>query len=203
MTASHIVVPTQTVLPTATPVVLSLKVTDELINCRFGPGTLYALINELHKDDSARVVGRNDTSTWWYVRDPGNPNGFCWLAASVTKIDGDADSLPIIQPPVTVVTGMDLTVDPQRIAVECTKFPQTFFFEAEVSANGPTLVNLQWEASTGMKTDIDTLVFDEAGTKTVNQYYQVSGPNDYWVKLHILNPNMLTKQINFVATCSP
>jgi len=195
--------PSPTLVPTATPVQLTLRVTDELVNCRYGPGMLYELVNELNKGMSARVLGRNDSSTWWYIRDPGNPDGFCWVSTQVTEIRGDGESLPVFQPPATYVTKMNLRVEPNRVVVNCSQFPQTFFFEAEIAANGPALVNWQWEASTGVTSDLRTLVFEEAGTKVVNEYYQVGGPNDYWVKLHILSPNELVEQANFRAACTP
>ena len=53
-----------------------------------------------------------------------------------------------------------------------------------------------------MTSDVRTLIFDEAGTKVINEYYQVGGPNDYWVKLHILSPNMLTEQADFHISCA-
>jgi hypothetical protein len=194
---------TPTVVPSVTPVQLTLRVTDALVNCRFGPAVLYGLVNELQEGQSARVLGRNDTSTWWYVRDPGNPNGFCWISASVADVSGDVDALPIVQPPAPMVTGMTLTVEPNRMVVDCTQFPQTFFFEAELKANGPVLVHWQWEASTGALSDVGTTIFDAAGTKLVNEFYQVGGPNDYWVKFHILNPNVITEQANFRVSCTP
>lgn len=194
--------PPPTLASTATPVQLSLQVTDELVNCRFGPGIVYVLVNELSEGQFARVLGRNDASTWWYIRDPGNPNGFCWISANVTEVNGDADALPVIHPAGTSVTGISLTVEPNRKVVGCTQFPQTFFFEAQITANGPALVNWQWEASTGVTSDLRTLIFDEAGTKVINEYYQVGAPNDYWVKLHILSPNLLIEQANFRVSCS-
>ncbi|MBM3123870.1 MAG: SH3 domain-containing protein [Chloroflexi bacterium] len=200
-TAERTSVPTR--IPTPTPVELTLRVTDKLVNCRYGPSTLYEPVNELDQGSSARVLGRNDTSTWWYIRDPGNPNGYCWVSAGVTGIIGEGDRLPVVQPPHTYVTQLNLIVEPNRVVVDCTQFPQTFFFEAEVAANGPALVNWQWEASTGVTSDVRTLLFDEAGTKVINEYYQVGGPNDYWVKLHILHPNEMTSQVNFRATCGP
>src|SRR3972149_1570906 len=81
--------------PTATLVQLTLQVVDELVNCRFGPGTVYELVDELSEGQSARVLGRNDTSTWWFIRDPGNPDGYCWVSANVTEINGDAGDLTI------------------------------------------------------------------------------------------------------------
>ncbi len=199
------VVNTFTPAPTSTPlpVQLVLRVTRERVNCRLGPGVQYELVNELEQGETARAVGRNDSSTWWYVRDPGNPNGYCWLSSEVTSIDGDGTTLPLAHPPGTMVTDMNLTVDPNRVVVECTQFPQTFYFNAEVTVDGPTLVNWQWEASTGAVSDVGTIIFEEAGTKLISEFYQVAGPNDYWVKLHILNPNPLTQQANFRVSCTP
>jgi hypothetical protein len=195
-------IPTATLRPTATPVQLTLHVVEDVVNCRFGPGTVYELVDELNKGQSARVLGRNDTSTWWFIRDPGNPDGYCWVSANVTKINGNADELPIHQNPVTSVKKVALRVQPNRVEVKCTQFPQTFFFEAKITVDGPLFVNWQWEASTGALSDIGTIVFDEAGTKVINEYYQVGGPNDYWVKLHILSPNVLTEQADFHASCT-
>lgn len=202
-TLTKTITPAPSRVPSTTPVQLSLRVTDELVNCRYGPGTVYVLVNEFREGQPARVLGRNDASTWWYIRDPGNPQGFCWISSKVTKVDGDPTSLPVVQAPVTSVTGMSLIVEPNRMVVACTQFPQTFFFEAQITANGPALVNWQWEASTGVTSDVRTLFFDEAGTKVINEYYQVGAPNDYWVKLHILRPNELTEQANFRVSCTP
>jgi len=202
--------PTNTLTPapptltaTATPVQLTLHVTKELVNCRLGPGLVYELINELSEGQSARVVGRNDSSTWWYVRDPGNPNGYCWLSADVTEISGDSELLPIVLPPGVYVIDLNLVVEPQRIVLEdCTNFPQTFFFEAEVTSNGPLIALWQWEASTGVMSETSTLVFEQAGTQVLNQYYQVPSANDYWVRLHITSPNEMIRQVDFRAVCS-
>ena len=91
-----------TLVPTATLVNVALTVKDKLINCRFGPGVQYELINELDQGETARVVGRNEASSWWYIRDPGNPDGTCWVSASVSKVQGDTDNLPVIAPPAIV-----------------------------------------------------------------------------------------------------
>ena len=191
-----------TIRPTPTPVELSLRVTDKLVNCRFGPGILYGKVNEYAEGQPARVVGRNATSTWWYIRDPRNPSGYCWISSDVTDIRGDVDALPVVHPPAPTVTDMLLRVEPNRRVVACSQFPQTFFFEAQLTANGPVQVNWQWEASTGVRSDIRTLIFDEAGTQVINEYYQVGGPNDYWVRLHVLSPNTLTEQADFHISCS-
>lgn len=194
---------TPTITLTATPLEVTLRVKDELVNCRLGPGTNYVVVNELQLGESARVAGRNDASTWWYIRDPGNPGGFCWVSADVTETQGAANELPVTQPPFAAVTNVSLRVEPSRILVNCSQFPQTVFFEAEVTTDSPTLLTWRWEVSTGVSSDVGTLVFEEAGTQIINEFYQISGPNEYWVKLHILTPNELIEQVNFPVSCTP
>ena len=194
---------TPTVTPSPTPVQLSLRVKDELVNCRFGPGTGYVTVNELPRGVNARVIGRNDASSWLYVRDPGNPGGFCWLSMSVIELEGLADQLPVTLPPFVTVTDVSLRAEPNRIVVNCSQFPQTVFFEAEVTTNGPTLLTWNWEASTGVASNVGSMIFEEAGTQVINEFYPVGGPNEYWVKLHILTPNVLEEQVNFPVSCTP
>ncbi len=196
-------VPSPTVTPTATQVVVSLIVKDEKINCRFGPGIEFVLVNELIKGQSARVVGRNDLATWLYIRDPGNPDGFCWVFVDVVETNGPVTELPVSQTSFITVTDFTLRVEPSRILVNCSQFPQTVFLEAEITTNGPTLLTWQWEASTGVISDIGSLVFQEAGTQLINEYYQIGSPNEYWVKLYILTPNKLVEQVNIPVSCTP
>jgi SH3-like domain-containing protein len=205
------VVPTVTIVrtstpswtPTATPVIVDLRVKDKLVNCRFGPGTVYELISELNEGQSVHAIGRDESSTWWYVRDPGNPDGLCWVSRNVTEVQGLEGELPVISAPVSFVTKAKLRAEPDRISVNCDKFPQTIFLEAEITTNGPTFVTWRWEASTGVSSENAILVFEESGTKIINDYYQVGGPDDYRIKLHILQPNEIVEQVTVPASCTP
>ena len=199
-----IIIPTSTpaIIPTATLVRVTLTVKDTLINCRYGPGTGYALINELSQDESARVIGRDASLNWWYIRDPGNPNGFCWISASVAETQGAVEELPVVQAPVTNVTKTNLRAEPDRIVVGCDQFPQTIFLEAEVTTDGPAYVTWRWEASTGATSDNVILVFEKAEKQVINDYYQIGTPNDYWVKLHITTPSEIIVQVNIPVSCT-
>jgi hypothetical protein len=199
-TFMSISIPTYT--PTAVPVRVDLRVKDKLVNCRFGPGTVYELINELEEGQSARVVGRNEAFTWWYIRDPGNPNGLCWVSANVTETQGAVEQLPVVQAPVPTVTKASLRMEPDRIVVNCDQFPQTIFLEAKITTNGPTFVTWRWEASTGVSSENAIFVFEQSGEQIINDYYQIGGPNEYWVKLHILAPNEIVKQVNIPVSCT-
>ncbi|MBI5353461.1 MAG: hypothetical protein HZB50_12545 [Chloroflexi bacterium] len=199
--------PTQTATPAPTstpvPVEFAVRVNAELVNCRFGPGTVYVLLNEFHRDQSLRAVGRNDPSTWLVVRDPGNPGGFCWVSASVVETQGQVSELSVKPPPFVTVTDVILRAEPNHIQVNCTQFPQNIFFEAQVTANGPTLLTWKWEASTGITSETETMIFQESGTQVINHFYLVGGANDYWMKLHILTPNETIKQVNIPVSCIP
>ena len=201
VTSSPVFTPTTIPTPTLANVTLTIK--DTLVNCRFGPGVGYALINELKQGVSARVIGRDELSAWWYIRDPGNPNGTCWVSAGVTETQGVVDQLPVVNAPIPEVTDVRLRVEPTRIVVNCSQFPQTVFFEAEVTVNGPTYMTWRWEASTGVSSTEGLLVFEEAGKKVLNDYYQIAAPNEYWIQLHILTPTESITQVAFPVSCTP
>lgn len=189
--------------PTATPAQVTVRVKSELVNCRFGPGTGYQLVNEFRQGQTLRAVGRNETATWWYVQDPGNPGGFCWVSAGVTETQDNAGQLRVAQPPFVTITKVDLRVEPNRIVVACNQFPQTVFFEAQITASGPTLLTWKWEVSTGVTSNEGAMVFEEAGTQVINEYYQINAPGDYSVKLLILTPSEQVEQVTFPVTCIP
>lgn len=197
-------IPTPTQIPpTPTPVEISAQVTVELANCRFGPGTVYMSLNEIPEGRRLTAVGRNETATWRQVEDPLNPGGHCWVSAAVIEEDGDAARLPVVPPPFVTVTKLTLRVEPNRVVVDCDDFPQTVFFEAEITVNGPTVMTWQWEASTGAASDVGTLFFEESGTQVINEFYRVNAPNEYWVRLKILTPNEMAEQVAFPVSCNP
>jgi hypothetical protein len=189
--------------PTLTPEDVLARPKSELVNCRFGPGTIYIIIGELRKDFSANIVGRNPEATWYYIRHPGNPGGFCWVAAEVVEVDGNPEALPVIPPPASSVTDITLTLEPTRILVTCDRFPQVVYMTGQITTDGPALVTYRWEASTGVASVDITIAFVEAGTQSVREYYPIGSPNDYWIRLHVLSPNDKTQQVNFSASCTP
>jgi hypothetical protein len=173
------------------------------VNCRFGPGTIYQVISSLEEFQTARADGRDVNTRWLYVHDPLNPGGFCWVSVSAVDVEGEPDSLPVMDPPQVTVNKVVVRVEPQRITVTCDNFPQFTLFVADVSTNGPGVVNWRWEISTGEVTEPQVLGFEEAGTKTLTKSFVIPSPNDYWVRLHINAPNDIFDETNFVANCTP
>ena len=88
---------TPTFTPTSAIPMISASVAT---NCRLGPSTLYAPpVGVLDVGVRAEVHGRNETSTWWYISNPGRPGQFCWVWGETTRIEGSTAGLPIITPP--------------------------------------------------------------------------------------------------------
>jgi hypothetical protein len=192
-----------TVTATPTPSVFLASPKDQPVNCRFGPATSYAVIGALIMGRQAEIIGRNQDSTWWYVRNPSDPSTSCWLSAEFVQTVGNGQSLPVVNPPDIMVTSINVRVDPATINVACDAFPQVVTISADITATGPANVVWHWELSTGGVSPNKNLVFEEGATKTVQDYYQVNGVNDYIIKVQTTLPNIVTGQASFKAVCTP
>lgn len=201
-----------TTLPSLTPPTVTLTFTpstflaapkDQPVNCRFGPGTSYAVIGALILGRQAQVIGRNSDSTWWYVRNPSDPSTSCWLSADFVQTEGDLQSLPVVTSPEIMVTGIQVIVDPPVMNVACDALPQVVTISAQITANGPSTVTWHWELSTGVVSPDKQIVFEVGDTKTVRDYYQVDVVNDYRVQVQTTLPNIMTGQASFKVVCTP
>jgi SH3-like domain-containing protein len=190
--------------PTNTPVPRPVYATGRSlpVNCRFGPGTIYAVVSRLDAGQSTRIRGKDYTGSWMYISDPLNPGGYCWVSTAPVDIEGDALALPQVDPPYVTVNKLDVWVESQRITVACDNFPQYALFIAEVTVNGPTLVQWRWEYSTGEATEPQVMLFEQAETRTLQGSFVVNSPNDYWARMHINAPNEIVEQTNLVANCT-
>jgi hypothetical protein len=192
-----------TMTPTSTPSTILAAPRDQPVNCRFGPGTSYAVAGALNIGRQAEIIGKNVDSSWWYVRNPSNPSTSCWLAASATDTTGNVESLSVVNPPEIMVTGIEVRVDPPAMNVACDAFPQAVILSAQITTNGPSIVTWRWESSTGSVSEEKNLLFEEGGTKQVQEFYQVNSANNYSIQIRTLLPNVLIGQANFKVTCEP
>src|SRR5688572_708880 len=151
-----------TITLTSTPSVFLASPKEQPVNCRFGPGTSYAITGALILGRQAEIIGRNEDSTWWYVRNPSDPSTLCWLSAGVTDTLGNMDVLPVVEPPEIMVTNVNVSVDPPGLNVACDAFPQSVIISAFITTNGPSIVVWRWESSTGKASPENNLLFEEA-----------------------------------------
>lgn len=188
--------PTATLTPTpSVPQVTSPSVN---VNCRAGPDVGYEAVSVLMVGQVAQIAGRNEDSSWWYIRDPGSSSGFCWVSASVVTAAGNLAGVPFIAPPAAIVT--NVTVD---VALPSTVYcggPNAMDFSGTITTNGPTKVDFQWEVGgdASNTTSPESLNFAKAGTKDVpgpGAYKADCG--SYSITLHVLSPNDASATRNF------
>lgn len=192
-----------TITPTSTPQISLASPKDQPVNCRFGPDTSYAVIGALIVGRQAEIIGKNADVTWVYVRNPSDPSTNCWLSVDFINIAGDMELIPAVGPPEIMVNNVDVRVEPPAMHVACDAFPQNVVIVAEISTNGPSIVTWSWSSSAGKKSAEKNILFEEGGTKTVQDYYQVDSANDYAIDVRTSLPNIVTGSANFKVTCTP
>lgn len=99
-TASPTITLTPTPVFTATPLIPQISVSVPT-NCRVGPGKAYERVGALVVGETTEVFGRDLSGSYWYVRNPDVPNGFCWLWGEYATLAGNTLVLPIFTPPPT------------------------------------------------------------------------------------------------------
>lgn len=192
------VLPTSTPVPLPTPSVPTVTPNAVDVNCRSGPDLAYDQVSVLPFGGTTTVAGRTADSTWWYVHDPNNPAGFCWIASSVVTIMGPTAAIPVAALPAAIAN--KLTVAVAAPATIGCGGPNPVTFSGTISTNGAATVQYQWEI-TGDKTNTtspQTLVFMGAGTQDVTGpgAYSVDCGN-YAVTLHVVSPNDLSASKTF------
>ena len=192
-----------TITPTSTPQISLASPKDQPVNCRFGPDTSYAVIGALIVGRQAEIIGKNADVTWVYVRNPSDPSTNCWLSVDFINIAGDMELIPAVGPPEIMVNNVEVRVEPPAMHVACDAFPQNVVIVAEISTNGPSIVTWSWSSSAGKKSAEKNILFEEGGTKTVQDYYQVDSANDYSIDVRTSLPNIVTGSANFKVTCTP
>jgi hypothetical protein len=108
-----------------------------------------------------------------------------------------------VNSPNIMVTSINVRVDPPSLNVACDAFPQVVTISADITTTGPASVIWHWEVSSGLISDDKNLLFEEGTTKTVQDYYQVNGVNDYLVKVQTTLPNIMSGQSTFRVVCTP
>ena len=73
----------------------------------------------------------------------------------------------------------------------------SFNFTGQITTTDAATVTYRWEHDNGDMTDIATLPFDAAGTKSVTHAWDPDGcsiltSNDRWARLVVLTPNAMT-----------
>ncbi|MGH2581695.1 MAG: hypothetical protein ACRDFQ_02210 [Anaerolineales bacterium] len=187
-----------TAIFTSTPSVPQVAPISAGVNCRVGPATHWLDISYLLLGQTAQIVGSNTDTSWWYIQDPQNPGGVCWVAASVVIASGPLTGIPVVPPPTASVT--NVTVDASVSPTVYCAGPNPIQFSGTITTNGPATVTFQWEV-TGDKTNTttpETITFDAFGAQDVpNPGAYSADCGQYTITLHVLTPNDNSASKNF------
>jgi hypothetical protein len=192
-----------TTTSTSTPSAALVSPREQPVNCRFGPDVSYAVVGALIVGRQAEVIGKNMDISWIYVRNPSDPSTSCWLFADLVDVEGSLESLPVVGPPEIMVTDIKVRIDPSSMNVACNDFPQSVIISADITTNGPLVVTWYWESSTGLVSDQKQVLFEEAETKTVQDYYLVPRAGEYSIFVRSAPPNSQVGEVAFRAICTP
>ena len=196
--------PVPTATATMTPTIVIAYPISQPVNCRSGPGTSYTVVGELRVGRQAELVGKSADLTWWYVKNPNDPSTFCWLAADFIVTEGNVDSLAVVLPPAITVTDVNVSIDPPVMNVACNAFPRLVTVNVRITTNGPATVLWRWEeVNTGDISVEQYIFFDEGGSRSVQDLYQVKSARDYRLIVRTLQPNEATGESTFKAVCTP
>jgi hypothetical protein len=119
LTPTITLTPTVTLTPTPSVPMVSVSVNT---NCRYGPGMVYEYLGGLLVGETAVIHGRNQYGNFWYIENPDEPGGYCWISAAYAQVSGDTSQVPVLTPPPTPTytpVPLDFNID-EPLSALCT-----------------------------------------------------------------------------------
>jgi hypothetical protein len=180
---------TTTVTPTITSTVIAATFTpigstvpfampnDGPLNCRTGPGTNYQVLVVLAGTQSAEVVGKNPENTWWYVKNPYLDGTFCWVIGIFVDVSGDVSQTAVVGVPATptnsasAVIGVDMTITPESIDVDCGGAGEPITVSAKIQTNGPMQITAHFRDELHGDLPSHTLNFTRADIQDISDTF--------------------------------
>ena len=129
--------PTAESSPTLSKPMVSVSVQT---NCRLGPDVSFELLGSLMPGLMAEVVGMDTSKLYYYIRNPQEPQNFCWLWGYYATTVGDITSLPLFTPMPTSTPTITPTPVP-NFNITYTKLDSCvgWFVEVKVKNTGSTV----------------------------------------------------------------
>lgn len=92
--------PSPTITLTATPMPPMVTVSVDT-NCRTGPGLVFPYWDAFLVGMEAEVVGVLPARSYYFIRNPGDSKGFCWLWGEYASVTGELSLAPVMTSPPT------------------------------------------------------------------------------------------------------
>lgn len=210
---------TPTEIPSPTPCV-PLVTASTIANIRSGPDTAYDAIGSLPAGGTAKITGRNDANTWWYIEFTGGNGGYAWIAGSVSTAACLPSSVPVVaappfptSPPQTntpesteesslpaPVAGMpDLVAGGMQYYPDPAKNNQPIAIQVKVTNNGTAPANqfkvvwLSNQSQAGCDWTVAGLGVGASQNLECNFTYNGNASATYWVTLIVDSGNQIAE----------
>jgi len=195
--------PVVTRTPTSSFPVISANVDT---NCRSGPGAVYPIITGLFVGQTSEVLGKNNLGTWWYIRNPINSSGKCWVWTNTTKVVGDTSSLPTIAtPPTPTPETPTITISSDASIKNYTgACPVEITLRGTIETDRPTTVKFRWTSDFAYSFDYVTYKFTKAEDETWFQTMTINADTTGYIRFKLYEPISLSEdRIKITVDCVP
>jgi len=156
--------------------------------------------------DVMRVYGRTPDALWWYIQNPDDNNGKCWVWNETTIVTGQVNTIPIIAPSLTptpdqVILTLKSVVDPKNYTGPC---PVNIDLEGTIRTNLPTDVTFRWAADFSYPFVPHTFTFDTAGSQSFHETMTISSSTTGYVRFRVYSPyEVKADKVDINITCVP
>ena len=157
------------------------------LNCRTGPSTLFPAIAVLSPGQSTEIVAKNPEGTWWKVKNPQLPGGFCWISAAFSTVTGDISGVvaevgPALPPTSTspsavpgsagVVNSVHVSMNPDSIHVGGCMGPiQPVSVSAKIGTTGAIKIKVHFKDEQTGSLSTQDLNFKKADIQDVSDSF--------------------------------
>jgi hypothetical protein len=140
--------------PTETPGPVAMVTAKTDTACRSGAGYTFPIKSSLLTGQTAAAHGRLADNTWWYIVNPADSEGHCWVWAQNTSIEGNIDLLPVkVLEPTPKPVIPDFVIMAFAYPTEYVgKCPVSITVTGYITVKQPEIVKLEWMTSFGTET---------------------------------------------------
>ncbi len=192
-TPSPTVKPTDTEVPTAaptdTPAPPVASAHDMDVVCLFGPSEKFSLEGVVRVGEQVDVLAQNESGEWLQIENPRRAGKLCWIPLVQVVLTGELALAPALPPPLSIVTAVDVAMDPLTMNISPCAFPVTFDVEFSITTTGPTTVTFYRFLDNGDQAPSESAVLTSAQTKVFQDYYRASSAGEGWFGVHVTSPN--------------
>jgi hypothetical protein len=162
--------PTLTVSATSGKAMVSVS---NVTNCRSGPGTIYDWLGALNPGQEVEILGKDLSNSSYYIKNPTNSSGFCWIWNTYATVTGDMAAVPVFTPMPTPTPAISKTPTSLPISYSAT-FSELLFCPANYYitiniVNTGTLTWQSWDLS------IDDTVSSTTALESDDKFMDITG----------------------------